>query len=98
MRSKEVENSIKELTEIIELSKEEIENNYENITAILDIVDLKSLKTLLNYISELEEKVNTIDTQFIHKDKVFEIVELMNKHIDIYNDTVDKFNKLLEVK
>ena len=56
MRSKEVENSIKELTEITDLVKEEIKNNDENTTAILDIVDLKSLDTVLNYISELENR------------------------------------------
>ena len=38
---------IKNLEEIINLSKEEIENNDENITAILDLEDLKSLQNLL---------------------------------------------------
>lgn len=60
MRSKEVESSIKELTEITDLVKEEIKNNDENTTAILDIIDLKSLDTALNYIEKLENLPNKI--------------------------------------
>ena len=39
---------IKNIEEIIELSKEEIEAKDENITAILDIEDLISLKHILS--------------------------------------------------
>ena len=91
MRSKEVEKAIDVL------NKGVYNANLFGSSSMITLTP-KVLQITLNYISELEEKVNTIDTQFIHKDKVFEIVELMNKHIDIYNDTVDKFNKLLEVK
>ncbi len=46
----EIGKDYKNLKEIIELSKEEIENNDKNITTILDIKDLQSLKNILaNY-------------------------------------------------
>lgn len=45
---------IKNLEEIINLSKEEIENNDENITAILDLEDLKSLENLLTRYKEIK--------------------------------------------
>ena len=56
---------IKNLEEIINLSKEEIENNDENITAILDLEDLKSLENLLTRYKQLEEiKDEAINTCF----------------------------------
>ena len=42
-----MEEDIRNLTEIIDLCKDEIENNDENISAILDLEDLKSLKNIL---------------------------------------------------
>ena len=42
-----IEEDIKNIEEIIELSKEEIAAKNENITAILDITDLISLKHIL---------------------------------------------------
>lgn len=42
------EEDIKNLNEIIELSKEEIDAKDENITAILDIEDLISLEHILS--------------------------------------------------
>lgn len=58
--SKEVEKAIKELTEITDLVKEEIQNNDENTTAILDIIDLKSLETVLGYVKELEKGITRL--------------------------------------
>lgn len=46
---------IKNLEEIINLCKEEINNNDKNITAILDLEDLKSLMNLLTGYKQLEE-------------------------------------------
>ena len=48
MRENSIEKDIKNIEEIIELSKEEIEAKDENITAILDIEDLISLEHLLS--------------------------------------------------
>lgn len=47
----------KNLKEIIELCKEELENNDENTHATLDLVDLKELKNLINKNKELEEQI-----------------------------------------
>lgn len=62
-----IEEDIKNIEEIIELSKEEIATENENITAILDITDLISLKHILSDYKrvlkeneELKEKENKI--------------------------------------
>ena len=62
------EEDIKNIEEIIELSKEEIDAKDENITAILDIEDLTSLehilsdyKRVLKEIEELKEKDKMIN-------------------------------------
>lgn len=47
---------IKNLEEIINLCKEEINNNDKNITATLDLEDLKSLENLLTRYKQLEEE------------------------------------------
>lgn len=47
---------IKNLQEIINLCKEEINNNDKNITATLDLEDLKSLKNVLDSYKQLEEE------------------------------------------
>ena len=55
MKENSIEEDIKNLNEIIELSKEEIDAKDENITAILDIEDLISLEHILsNYKRVLE--------------------------------------------
>lgn len=53
------EEDIKNLSEIIELCKEEINNNDENVTAILDLTDLKSLRNLITRNRELEALKNS---------------------------------------
>jgi hypothetical protein len=85
MRSKEVENSIKELTEITDLVKEEIKNNDENTTAILDITDLKNLDTLLNYISELENKLKQAK-DYINEEMYVDYNVTISSEEDFYND------------
>lgn len=47
---------INNLEEIINLCKEEVNNNDKNITATLDLEDLKSLKNLLTRYKQLEEE------------------------------------------
>ena len=53
---------IKDIIEILELAKEDIENNNENITATLDLQDLKSLKKLLDLYQKEKEKNDKIKT------------------------------------
>lgn len=50
------EEQIKDIVEILELSKEEIGSNNENITATLDLQDLKSLKNLYDLYQAEKEK------------------------------------------
>ena len=50
-----MQKDIKNLEEIIELCKEELNNNDKNVTATLDLIDLKELRNLINRTKELEE-------------------------------------------
>ena len=69
---------IKNIEEIIELSKEEIEAKDENITAILDIEDLISLKHILQdykrVLKENEQLKNDIENMY-DKEVVISIIE-----------------------
>ena len=53
--------AIENLSEIVNLSKEELQKENENITAILDYEDLKSLDTVLSLIKEQQEKMKNKD-------------------------------------
>lgn len=90
---------IKDIVEILELAKEEIENNDENITATLDLQDLKSLKNLYElYKKEIEKnkkifiqyekRVNELEREIainsISKDKIREIIGELEKQEDWY--------------
>lgn len=55
---KEQRKAIENLSEINNLSKEELQN--ENITAILDYEDLKSLDTVLSLIKEHQEEIDEL--------------------------------------
>ena len=50
--------AIDNLSEIVKLSKEELQKENENITAILDYKDLKSLDTILSLIKEKDKIIN----------------------------------------
>ena len=67
---KEQRKAIENLSEINNLSKEELQN--ENITAILDYEDLKSLDTVLSLIKEQQEEMQQKDKQ----------IDLMAKFIE----------------
>ncbi len=79
---------IKNLEEIINLCKEEINNNDKNITATLDLEDLKSLEKLLTRYKELEEwkkekgcSIQEVFELFIPKSKVKEKIEELDERI-----------------
>lgn len=55
-------NKIKGIEEILELAKEEIENNDENVTATLDLEDLKALKSLYDLYQQEKEKNKELET------------------------------------
>lgn len=49
--------AIKNLDEIVNLSKEGLQKEDENVTTILDNKDLKSLDTVFSLIKEQEEEI-----------------------------------------
>ena len=57
-----MEEDIKNLSEIIELCREELDNNNENTHATLDLLDLKSLDNLLKRYKELERNLRISDS------------------------------------
>lgn len=57
---------IKNLEEIINLCKEEINNNDKNITATLDLEDLKSLENLLTRYKQLDSLIGEIDNKEVN--------------------------------
>ena len=72
-----IKEDIKNIEEIIELSKEEIEAKDENITAILDIEDLISLEHLLSDYKRLQEEFKQVE----HKcERLEEREEILNKY------------------
>lgn len=75
------EEEIKDIKEILELAKDEIENNDENITATLDLQDLKSLKNLYVLYKKEKEK-NTLllaNNNYISKDKIREKIKELDE-------------------
>lgn len=78
------EEDIKNLNEIIELSKEEIDAKDENITAILDIEDLISLEHILSDYKRVLE--------------INEVLLKENEELTISNKEIDKECSRLEKK
>lgn len=77
--------NIKDIIEILELAKEEIENNDENITATLDLQDLKSLKNLLDLYQKEKQKNKELEDKIKAR-----IEELNTKRINFENDNANK--------
>lgn len=73
-----IEEDIKNIEEIIELSKEEIDAKDENITAILDIEDLISLEHILSEYKRVLEKNEVLLKENEKKD---ELIEKMKKYL-----------------
>ena len=83
MKQDIINKHIKNLEEITELVKEEIENDNENISAILDLEDLKSLKCLLDLYNQFEQglifsskQIKYIEDNFVKKDKIKELEDI----------------------
>ena len=53
-----IERAVQNLTEIVELSDEEINNNNENASAVLDLEDIKSLKMVLEELKKKDKIIN----------------------------------------
>lgn len=81
-----IEKDIKNIEEIIELSKEEIDAKDENITAILDIEDLISLEHILqDYKRVLKENEELKEIYRSEK-------KMKNEYIKLYQDLLLKEN------
>lgn len=105
------EEQIKDIIEILELAKEEIESNNENITVTLDLQDLKSLKNLydlynkekaLNQELQIRYKIEN-DKYKTEKEKNKQLFEEYNKRVSTiikYEQTIktaiDEFEDVLE--
>lgn len=90
--TKEQEEAIKNLLEILKLSKNEIKNGNINITAILDYEDLKSLQIALNMLkekdAEVEEYKKMIAAGIINTVKD-ELMQERNKEIEKKDKIID---------
>ena len=63
--------AIENLSEIVNLSKEELQKENENITAILDYEDLKSLDTVLSLIKEQEKQIDLMADKLVEAHEWF---------------------------
>lgn len=91
-----MEEDIKNLSEIIELCEEEINNNDENVSAILDLTDLKSLRNLIKEyknLKEIEENHRKENGEL--REKVKQIEE-ENKTLNERNQYLVKYRAKLE--
>ena len=85
------EKAIKNLKEIIDLSKEEIENNDENTTVILDITDLKSLAIVLETLEQKDKEIQEL------KEKWNKDIHTLQNQLDVANaDRVEK-DKIIDL-
>ena len=92
-----MEEEIKDIIEILELAKEEIENNNENITATLDLQDLKSLKNLYDLYNKEKEKNEKLKEENKELRKPKYIIDCKtNKVTKLTNDFVSK-DKIREI-
>lgn len=94
MKENSIEEDIKNIEEIIELSKKEIDTKDENITAILDIEDLISLEDILSSykkaLKENEELKSNNEKYTIHlADKQYNVV-IENAQNDINQKWIQK--------
>lgn len=95
-----VDKAVQNLTEIVELNDEEINNNNKNASAILDLEDIKSLKMVLQHLKfykkglerEIDNNRKNI-LEIIQKDKEIEkkdkIIDEMASCIDINGLDID---------
>ena len=104
MKENSIKEDIKNIEEIIELSKEEIDAKDENITAILDLKDLLSLRNLIKAYKELEEENKRLKASHIvthnkvsDKEKA-EIFDVIDNSIDTYFEKSKPYWKQIMTK
>jgi predicted S18 family serine protease len=102
VKGNSIEEDIKNIEEIIELSKEEIDAKDENITAILDIEDLISLEHILSDYKRVLKENEELKKSKITYEKFRDIQE-KNKNIVDNNyipkqkikDKIEEINKMI---
>ena len=82
---------IEKLKEIIDLSKEEIENNDENTTAILDITDLKSLAIVLKALEQKDKEIQEL------KEKWKKDTHTLQNQLDVANADIVEKDKIIDL-
>lgn len=92
MKGNSIEEDIKNIEEIIELSKEEIDAKDENITAILDIEDLISLEHILSDYKRVLKEANRYKNMYKAE---HEIHLVRNEQLDRKENAVTKCNELI---
>ena len=103
-----MEEDIKNLSEIIELCEEEINNNDENVSAILDLTDLKSLRNIIKEyknLKEIEENHRKENGELREQVKELEedltsvylkgIYDERDKRIDLVKEKIEELKKLI---
>ena len=90
--------AIENLSEINNLSKEELQN--ENITAILDYEDLKSLDTVLSLIKEQQEEIEGLKNKEVLIKRYFkkcDLIKQKDKQIELMARAIDNYDSQLEI-
>ena len=89
-----VDKAVQNLTEIVELNDEEINNNNENVSAILDLEDIKSLKMVLQHLKFYKEGLEReIDA---NRKNVIEIIQ-QDKEIEKKDKIINKMAEYIRV-
>ena len=89
-----LEQSIKNLMEIVSLSEDEIKKNDRNVSAILDLEDLKSLKELLDYFKENKLDLTTVYLKGVYDGKEQATADLTITKEKLAEDTFKENIKL----
>lgn len=98
-----MEEDIKNLEEIINLCKEELDKNDLNISAVLDFIDLKSLRNLLKKYKEQKERIKGLEQEKeVHAETICQLEkenetlkEITNQYNAFANDYIPNDMKMI---
>lgn len=82
------EQAVKNLKEIIELSKDEINKKDKNLTAILDLIDLESLDIVLFMLENQKERIDYLMRSIERKEQ--SLIEEHEENIECYTKIEEK--------
>ncbi len=87
------EQAVKNLKEIIELSKDEINKKDKNLTAILDLIDLESLDIVLFMLENQKERIDYLMRSIERKEQ--SLIEEHEENIECYT-MIEKKDKIID--